>query len=94
MVSQYVILRPPLHPDFDLPKRKKLLKLKPGDLVKLRFKVGSDDPERMWVILEKCTDSELWSGKIDNDSEQKETLRVLPAGKIVHFHPLDIIAID
>lgn len=52
MVSQYVILRPPLHPDFDLPKRKKLLKLKPGDLVKLRFKVGSDDPERMWVILE------------------------------------------
>lgn len=93
MTIKYKILRPPLDKKFDLPNKKLLLKLKPGDLVKLRFQVEPDIVERMWVIIEDCSNGELWSGKIDNDAFQNETIKILPEGKVIHFHPLDIIDI-
>ncbi len=45
------------------------------------------------MILEDCSDPERWTGKIDNDARQINTARVLLAGKLVTFHPLEIISI-
>ena len=90
----YHIQRPPLHKDFELPSREELLILKKGDLVKLIFCVEDETPERMWVILDDCTDDIEWTGVIDNDAVGKLTTEILPAGTKVNFHPLDIIAVD
>lgn len=94
MANDYKIIRPPLAKSFELPKHKKLLKLKPNNLVKLIFQVGNDSPERMWVILVECSDMDEWTGIIDNDAGQSKTAQILPSGKLVKFHPLDIIATD
>ncbi|MDB5162991.1 MAG: hypothetical protein JWN28_598 [Candidatus Saccharibacteria bacterium] len=48
MNTDYAIIRPRLHADFELPTRQELLKLKPGDSVKLMFEVGNENIERMW----------------------------------------------
>lgn len=91
MSKDYKVFRPPLAHNYDLPTREELLNLKADDFAKVTFQVGSDGPERMWVILKDCSDSELWTGIIDNDATQEKTLEVLPAGVEVEFHPLDII---
>lgn len=90
----YVVLRPPLEETFELPSRDELLQLKAGDLAKVRFSVGSANPERMWVILQDISDSNVWTGKIDNDAAQDAVAKVLPAGRLVSFHPLDIVAVE
>lgn len=87
----YKIVRPPLAADFELPVREDLLQLKPGDLVKVRIQVKNDTPERMWVELVQCNDPDTWSGRVDNDATQQDTLKVIPADTLVSFHPLDII---
>lgn len=92
MSNSYKILRPPLAKTYELPSRKELLKLKPEDIVKLTFKVGSENPERMWVILKDCSGTDEWTGVVNNDAEGAKTAKVLKAGKLVKFHPLDIIA--
>jgi hypothetical protein len=92
MKEAYRIVRPRLHPNFELPSRKELLKLKPGDSVKLMFKVGTDDVERMWILLTDTSTDDLWKGTIDNDATQELTARTLPVEFEVSFHPLDIIA--
>lgn len=91
---EYKVLRPPLAETFELPNREELLRLKAGDSVKLRFQVGNDTPERMWVVLKDCSSTNEWTGLIDNDATQHETVKSLPAGILVRFHPLDIIAIE
>ena len=90
----YTILRPPLTPTYELPTRDELLALKPGDLAKVTFRVANDDAERMWVILEDCSDIDKCTAKIDNDARQANTAKALPVGKLVEFHPFDIIAIE
>ncbi len=90
----YTILRPPLTSTYELPTRDELLALKPGDLAKVTFQVGDDEAERMWVILEDCSDIDTWTGRVDNDARQVNTANVLPAGKLVEFHPFDIIAVE
>jgi hypothetical protein len=91
--TKYTVLRPPLTPSFEVPSREALLKLKKGDSVKVRFLVDSEHPERMWVKLNSTNDPEDWTGRIDNESEQKLTSVVLKPDTLVHFHPYDIIAI-
>jgi hypothetical protein len=93
MNQRYQIIRPRLHPDFDLPNRSELLKLAPGDSVKLMFKVGDDNVERMWVTLTNTLSDEIWSGTIDSEATQAKTMNALPVDKKVNFHPLDIISI-
>jgi hypothetical protein len=91
--SSYMVVRPRLSPDFDLPSRKRLLKLKKGDSVKLMFQVGQDDVERMWVTLSDTTEIDAWKGTVDNEALQLSTRSILAAGREVEFHPLDIISI-
>lgn len=90
----YKILRPPLAKTYELPTRAELLALKPGDVAKVTFQVGTDDAERMWVILTDCSNSEEWLGTIDNDALQPHTAEILSAETLVKFHPLDIIAVE
>lgn len=90
----YRVLRPPLSDTYELPSREELLKLKTDDYAKVTFQVGDDKAERMWVILKDCSDAEVWTGEIDNEAVQANTAKVLPVGTLVHFHPLDIIAIE
>ena len=90
----YRIQRPPLHKNFELPTQAELLILEKGDLVKLIFYVENETPERMWVIIDDCSDDIEWTGVIDNDAVGKLTTEILPAGTKVNFHPLDIIAVD
>ena len=92
MEKEYTIVRPRLHVDFELPTKKALLKLKSGDSVKLMFKVGDEDIERMWVTLTDTPADDLWVGVVDNDATQQYTALTVPAGKVINFHPLDIIA--
>ena len=92
MNTDYTIIRPRLYADFELPTRRELLKLKPGDSVKLMFKVGNENIERMWVTLADTSRDDTWIGSIDNDATQPLTANILPADKAVSFHPLDIIA--
>jgi hypothetical protein len=89
----YKVVRPRLSPDFDLPSRKRLLKLKKGDSVKLMFQVGQDDVERMWVTLSDTSEIDVWKGTVDNEALQLSTRSILTAGREVEFHPLDIISI-
>lgn len=89
----YKILRPPLDKTYKLPSRKALLKLDEGNVVKLTFQTGGEQPERMWVKLEDISKPDQWTGIVDNDPAQTLTANELPAGTRVTFHPLDIIAI-
>ncbi len=91
---KYEVLRPPLIDTYELPSRGDLLKLKTGDLAKVVFQVGNDNPERMWVILEDCSKPDEWTGLLDNDATQSQTAKALPAGTLVKFHPLDIISVE
>ena len=88
---KHKILRPPLIASFELPSQQDLLKLKVGDSAKLIFQVENDEPERMWVKLTDCSNTDEWKGTIDNDATQKATLEALPSDKEISFHPLDII---
>jgi hypothetical protein len=92
-MNEYEIIRPRLNTDFKLPSRRKLLKLKVGDSVKLMFHVEGDDVERIWVTLSDTSEMDVWKGTVDNDALQLETRNVLTAGREVEFHPLDIITI-
>lgn len=94
MNNEYKILRPPLAENFELPSRDELLGLKKGSLVKLIFAVEKLRPERMWVILNDISNPELWTGILDNDAVDPEIRKILPAGKQINFHPLDVIAIS
>lgn len=92
--KKWQVIRPPLGSGFYLPSRKDLLKVKPGDDVKLIFQAGEDAAERMWVQVEKCGDSEEWVGRLDNDPAQEFTASVLKYKDLVRFHPLDVINIE
>lgn len=92
-VNQYTIIRPPLHTRFELPTREDLLKVRPGDIVKLVFQVGDETPERMWVQVLSTDDMHAWTGKTDNEPFGKTLATTLPCGKEITFHPLDIINI-
>ena len=91
MSTAYKVLRPPLVASFELPTQEDLLKLKVGDSAKLIFRVETDKPERMWVVITDCTSPDEWKAKIDNDAMQPATAKVLPADKQISFHPLDIV---
>ncbi len=91
MKAKYEIIRSPLSEDFDLPSREELLKVMPGDMVKIMFKVGEDAVERMWVIVVQQQDISEWTGILDSDPVGEETKKVLHPGDEVLFHPLDII---
>lgn len=85
----YLIKRPLLHSNFELPTREELLDLKVGDFVKLIFtdKKGKNG-ERMWVILTKINkEGDCYHGILDNKAVR---LRIKLETKIT-FHPLDII---
>ena len=88
----YTIIRPPLHKDFELPSREKLLGVHSDQLVKIIFQVGDETPERMWVKVVKQTDSE-WRGILDNDPVGDDLKKMIGAGDEVVFHPLDVIQI-
>lgn len=92
-MMNYSIQRPPLHKNFELPTREDLLILEKGDLVKLIFSVEDETPERMWVIIDDCTNDMNWTGLVDNDAKGILTAKILPAGTKINFHPLDIIAV-
>ena len=92
MEKEYTIVRPRLHVDFELPTKEVLLKLKSGNSVELMFKVGEEDVERMWVALTDTSADDSWVGIIDNDATQHNTALTLPAGRVINFHPLDIVA--
>ncbi len=92
--KKWRIIRPPLGTGFYLPTREDLLKIKRGDVVKLIFQAGEDAPERMWVQVEKCGDSEHWTGRLDNDPAQEYLASVLKYKDVIRFHPLDVINID
>lgn len=91
-MNKYKILRPPLHPNFELPTRDELLALKAGDLVKLIFEVGDVGAERMWVILTDITTPEQWEGTLDNEPFSDESAASTKVKDRIKFHPLDIIA--
>jgi hypothetical protein len=88
---KYSILRPPIAENFYLPTRDNLLSLKKGDIVKLIFSVGDEPTERMWVILEDCSNDMVWNGVVDNVANSPLVHEILPVGAKVLFHPLDII---
>jgi len=93
MNENYIVVRPRLHPDFELPQKAELLKIRQGDSVKLMFQAGNDTVERMWVTVTDCSDDDQWTGAVDSEAIQEHTADILPVGKRVTFHPLDIIAI-
>ena len=86
MEEEYSIRRPPLSPTFDLPEREDLLRICPGDLVKLVF----NDAERMWVEVWDCCSPCKWTGSIKNNPVT-EDCEMLEYDSLVEFHPLDII---
>lgn len=90
----YKVLRPPLSSTYELPSRDTLLKMKSGDLVKVTLQVADDRPERMWVTLDDCSDQSEWTGRIDTSAAQNQTAASLPVGKLIRFHPLDIITTE
>lgn len=92
--AKYIVLRPPLAPNYQLPSRDELLALKTGDYAKVAFQVGDDMPERMWVCIKDCTSFDSWTGVINNDATQPTIAKALPDGCEVNFHPLDIIAVE
>jgi hypothetical protein len=93
-MMDYSIQRPPLHKNFALPTREELLILEKGDSAKVIFQVGDESPERMWVLIDDCSDDMEWTGTVDNDAVGELTAKTLPAGTKVKFHPLDIIALQ
>jgi hypothetical protein len=92
--TNYCISRPPLHEKFGLPSRKELLKIKPGDLVKLifilksRLAIGGYGCERMWVEVKDTDDCECWVGGLRNTPAMSTKLQY---GEEIMFHPLNII---
>lgn len=90
----YKVIRPPLSASYELPSRSELLKLRPGDLAKVTFQVGDEMPERMWVVLSDCSDTDEWIGSVDNDATQPQTRASIPAEAIVRFHPFDIVSVE
>jgi hypothetical protein len=92
--KRWRIIRPPLGTGFYLPSRVDLLNVKPGDDVKLLFQAGKDAPERMWVKVEECGDSDKWVGRLDNDPAQEYMASVLKFNDSISFHPLDVINIE
>lgn len=91
--KDWVIVRPPLAPRFQLPTKEELFKVVSGDDVKLIFKAG-DDIERMWVRVEQCGDMDEWTGYLDNDPFQEHISSVLKCDDFVKFHPYDVIGIE
>ena len=89
---KYSIDRPPLSEKFSLPTREELLKLVPGNLVKLIFRSNTGEVERMWVSITTQQDSSEWSGLLDNDPFS-ESLKEISSDEVIKFHPLDVIQI-
>jgi len=77
---------------FYLPSLEARLNLKPGDFVKLVFRIEHDsgfDVERMWVKIE-CVTPTGYQGLLDNDPYCTDELR---AGAPVEFGPQHVIQI-
>ncbi|MCP4471067.1 MAG: DUF2314 domain-containing protein [Gammaproteobacteria bacterium] len=84
------------YPDsFWIPEKEKRESLKPGDIVKLIFRMeetkGSDDVsvERMWVEV-TAANASFYTGKLDNDPSGSDCVT---CGQLVHFHSYHVISI-
>jgi hypothetical protein len=92
--STWRIVRPPLHPRFDMPTRKELFDVCEGDEVKLIFEDDDGMGERMWVTVTQCGNSDHWEGTLDNDPIGSYARPRLKYGSKLKFHPYDVIDID
>ena len=88
--TEYTIRRPPLAATFDLPSPDRLLKVQPGDQVKLSFSVTERTSEGMWVEVIECCHPRIWRGTLQNEPHHIEDLSVEDD---ITFHPLDVIDI-
>jgi len=78
---------------FEIPPQKDRDSLRPGDLVKLIFRIEFDDEihvERMWVRVTEVR-PEFYLGILDNDPYCTEEIR---SGMRVEFHADHVIQID
>lgn len=76
-----------------MPSKAELFRVKSGDHIKLIFQVGDDIAERMWVEVKECHDMNWWTGILDNQPIGERNARILKPGKLIKFHPYDIIDI-
>lgn len=83
------IVVPPVLSTFDLPPRENLLRVKPGDVVKLMFGQKGRPMERMWVKVTSVMDGQDWTGILFNTPLNIE----LKHGMALEFHPLTVIDI-
>lgn len=88
------IIRPPLHPRFDMPTRKELFDVFEGDNVKLIFEDDEGMGERMWIAVTRSGNADHWEGTLDNDPIGIYTKPRLRYGSRVKFHPYDVIDVD
>lgn len=88
------IVRPPLHPRFDMPTKKSLLDVFEGDEVKLIFEDDNGLGERMWVTVTECGNTDHWEGTLDNDPVGTYSRPKLKYGTTLSFHPYDVIDVD
>lgn len=78
---------------FQLPSARTRRSLKPGDLVKLVFRLTDGRRvcvERMWVIVHKATEKG-YVGELNNDPYSTKKIQ---AGMIVEFTSDHVIAVD
>jgi hypothetical protein len=81
------------HPNtFEIPSAEERENLKPGQLVKLMFRITHErkvDVERMWVIVQE-KHSRYYVGKLDNDPYCTDQIK---SGMRVRFEPQHVIQI-
>lgn len=82
-------LRPPLHENFEMPTREEMLRIGPGDIVKLICDTGAR-VERMWVMVTNCPGMSEWHGVLLNEPFSTDGGEY---GMALTFHPYDAIAI-
>ena len=88
---KYVIERPPLHDYFELPTREELLRVTPGDYVKVIFDIAGGGQERMWMKVTCSLDDHVWHGVLSNEPF---SIPGEQCGSKIRFHPLDIIDVE
>lgn len=65
---------------FYKPSREVIARMRPGDVVKLIFRFGSDDPaapaaERMWVMVDECLADGGFQGRLNNEPRHIKDLK-------------------
>jgi hypothetical protein len=77
---------------FEIPSQQRRESLKPGDIVKLIFRIEFDEEahvERMWVRVAEVK-PEFYIGVLDNDATSTDEIR---SGMRVEFHADHVIQI-